>query len=97
MLVKWNITATRQLLDALDFIEEAGYPDYADELEKEIISKTRKLSQDPELYAIDRFRKNNKGNYRAFTVDSYRISYRVGKNEVSIVRIRHTSRRVKQY
>ena len=97
MVIKWNKAATRQLLDALDFIEGAGYPDYADELEKEIISKTRKLLEDPELYAIDRFRKNNKGNYRAFTVDSYRISYRVEKNEIRIVRIRRTSRKVKQY
>jgi plasmid stabilization system protein ParE len=97
MVVKWNKTATRQLLDALDFIEEAGYAHYSIELEKEVIHRIRKLSQTPELYAIDRFRKNNKGNYRAFVVDNYRISYRIGKNEINIVRIRHTSRRIKPY
>ena len=97
MFVKWNKVAARQLIDAIDFIEEAGFYDYALELEKSILSRIRNLPENPVLYPADKFRKANKGNYRAFEVDNYRISYRVGKNEISIVRIRHTSRRVKHY
>jgi len=98
MVIKWNKTATRQLLDAIDFIENAGYAEYAIELEKEILQRIRQLPDNPNLYPVDRFRKsNNDNNYRAFTVDNYRISYRIGNNEIGIVRIRHTSRRVKKY
>ncbi len=88
MVIKWNKTATRQFLDAISFIEETGYIEYAINLEKEILQRIRELSQSPNIYPTDRFRKNNNGNYRAFVVDNYRISYRVGENEIGIVRIR---------
>jgi plasmid stabilization system protein ParE len=97
MAIKWNKTAARQLIDAINFIEETGYSDYAVRLEKEILQKIRELLINLEMYSVDGYRKNNSGNYRAFVVDNYRISYRIGKNDISIVRIRHTSRRVKRY
>ena len=34
MVIKWNKSAIKQLADAIDFIEEAGFYSYAEELEK---------------------------------------------------------------
>jgi plasmid stabilization system protein ParE len=97
MAVKWNKAAVQQLLAAIRFIEEAGFYTYAVELEEDILSRIRKLPQNPNIYPVDKYRKNNDGTYHAFEVDYYRISYRNTKDTIRIVRIRHTSRRVRKY
>ena len=97
MRIKWNKVAVKQLLDAIKFIEETGFQSYAEELEGNILSKIRNLSVNPILYPIDKFRKNNNGSYHAFGVDNYRISYRIMKEEIRIVRVRHTSRKPIKY
>lgn len=97
MRIKWNKSAVQQLLDAIRFIEENGFYSYAEELEKEILSRIRNIPQNPVIYPIDKYRRNNDGSYRAFEVDQYRVSYRSKDDEVRIVRIRHTSRRTKKY
>jgi plasmid stabilization system protein ParE len=97
MRIKWNKRAIQQLLDAIRFIEENGFYSYAEELEKEILARIRNTSQNPAIYPIDKYRRNNDGSYHAFEVDQYRISYRNKKDEIRIVRIRHTSRRPIKY
>ncbi len=55
------------------------------------------LSNDFEIYSLDRFKIKNDGSYRAFEKYHYRISYRVLPNQIRILRIRHTSRNPKEY
>ena len=97
MVIKWNKAAIQQLLSAIRFIEENEFYAYAVELESNILSKIRNLPQNPTIYPLDKYRRNNDGSYRAFEVDHYRISYRNQKDAIRIVRIRHTSRRVRKY
>ena|ERR1700761_1677606 len=97
MQIKWNKIAVEQLMNAIKFIEENDFPVYAKELEFAILSRIRKLPQNFEIYPLDKYKTNNNGNYRAFEVDQYRISYRNTKTEIRILRVRHTSRRVKKY
>jgi hypothetical protein len=44
MLIKWNKAAIRQLIDAILFIEETGFYTYADEVERDILSRIRNLT-----------------------------------------------------
>ncbi len=97
MVIKWNKAAVQQLVDAILFIEETGFYTYSEELEREILSRIRNLPENPLVYPLDKYRKNNDGTYRAFEVDHYRISYRNTKNTIRIVRIRHTRRKVRKY
>jgi len=97
MIVKWNKVAIKQLFDAIEFIEETGFQLYAERLEQEILSKIRNLPENSNLYPVDKYRKSNDGSYYAFEVDNYRISYRAKKQEIRIVRIRHTSRKPLKY
>jgi len=97
MRIKWNKSAVQQLLDAIEFIEGNEFYDYAEELEKEILLKIRNLPQNPNIYPLDKYRKDNDGSYHAFVIDNYRIAYRHNENEIRIVRIRHTSRRTRKY
>ena len=97
MVIKWNKAAVQQLLDAIRFIEENGFYAYAEELEKDILSRIRKLAENPGIYPLDKYRKNNDGSYHAFEIDHYRISYRNKRDTIRIVRIGHTSRRIRKY
>jgi len=97
MAIKWNKAAIKQLIDAIEFIEDAGFRSYAEELEKDILYKVRNLPANSINYPLDKYRRNNDGTYRAFEVENYRISFRSKDDEIRIVRIRHTSRRAKNY
>jgi len=97
MIIKWNKSAVQQLLDAIEYIEAAGFASYAEELERDILNRIKIIPENPEIYPTDKYRKNNDGTYRAFEVDNYRISYRNAVKEIRIVRIRHTSRKTRKY
>jgi plasmid stabilization system protein ParE len=97
MLIKWNKSAIQQFLDAIRFIEENEFYTYALQLEKDIFSIIRSLPQHPSKYPLDKYRRKNDGTYRAFEIDHYRVSYRNKGTEIRIVRVRHTSRRIRKY
>jgi plasmid stabilization system protein ParE len=42
--------------------------------------------------AIEKYKRNNDGSFRAFELHRYRITYRIRNNEIRIIRIRHTKR-----
>jgi plasmid stabilization system protein ParE len=97
VVIKWSKPALSQLDKALDFIVEKGFDIYAVELEDNILFKVESLIDNYTLYPADKFKKDNDGSYHAFEVDEYRVSYRVRKLEIKIIRIRHTSRRTRKY
>jgi plasmid stabilization system protein ParE len=95
--IKWSRAALNQLAEILDFIIGNNFDPYANELEDKIISKLDRLIENASLYPIDRYKKNNDGSWRAFEVDDYRVSYKVQKSTIRVIRIRHTSRRPRNY
>ncbi len=97
MEIKWNKVAIKQLLDAIKFIEENYFYSYAAELERKILTRIKGLPANPNVYPLDKYRRKNDGTYHAFEIDDYRVSYRSKKNEIRIVRVRHTSRKVRKY
>ncbi|WP_370635877.1 type II toxin-antitoxin system RelE/ParE family toxin [Flavobacterium sp. JAS] len=48
------------------------------------------------MYELDEMKISNNGDYRAYEIYSYRISYKVKSKEIHILRIRHTSRNPKK-
>jgi|SRR3569833_1223629 len=97
MEIEWSKVAIKQLITALDFIEENGFDLYSTEVETSILSKVQALLSNPIFHPVDKFKNQNDGSYRAFETYNYRISYRLQKNLIKIIRIRHTSRRTKGY
>lgn len=53
------------------------------------------LKSNWEIYELDKMKKSNSGNFRAYEIYNYRISYKITTNEIFIVRIRHTKRNPK--
>ncbi len=57
-----------------------------------ILDAVEELSLQPNKYPTDRFKLNNKGNYRAFELYSYRIAYKITDENIQILRVRHVKR-----
>lgn len=89
--IEWHKPATKQFDELLEYLyyesEQA-----ASLVGNAILDEIEKLAAHPTAQPVDRFKKNNDGNFRACIVYSYRISYYIDGNIIYILRIRHTSR-----
>lgn len=94
--IKWNKRAINQLIKAIKYIEEDS-PQSAEKVKNDLLTEISKLTAHPEKYNPDKYHINNDGSFRAFELHRYRVSYRYTKNEIRIVRIRHTRRSPKNY
>ena len=94
--IKWNKNALRQFQAALTFIGKDSLGN-AYKVKQALLEKIEALSRNAELYTPDKYKNDNTGNYRAFELHRYRVSYLVKSNEVIIARIRHTSQEPKMY
>ncbi|MGB0879741.1 MAG: type II toxin-antitoxin system RelE/ParE family toxin [Polaribacter sp.] len=89
--VVWRKLALKQLNKAYNYIKKESLQS-ARKIRKEIFDTAENLKYNPEMYPLDKYRKNNDGTIRAFEVYSYRIAYQIKKSEIRILRIRHTKR-----
>ena len=94
--VVWDIKAYFQLEKEHKYIKKKSII-AADKVRKSIRDTAKSLALHPEIFSLDRFKKNNDGNYRAFERYSYRISYKVKETQIIILRVRHTSRLPLEY
>ncbi|QPH41581.1 type II toxin-antitoxin system RelE/ParE family toxin [Pedobacter endophyticus] len=93
MKIKWNKSAVKQLLDIIQYLEENDELEYAERLESRILSKIKSIPILINTFQQDRLKRENDGSFFAFEIDSYRISFRHLRDDIRILRIRHTSRR----
>ena len=94
--VIWSKTADNQLQKVYDYIKEDSLQS-AQKVKKDILNITKNISKAPTRYPLDKYRKNNEGDIRAFEKHSLRISYQIRKAEIRIIRVRHTSREPLKY
>ncbi|TAN19171.1 MAG: type II toxin-antitoxin system RelE/ParE family toxin [Chitinophagaceae bacterium] len=88
--IVWNKGALKQLEVIYEYIKNDSSQNAEKVIEK-IRIRINDLPIHPEIYPPDRFKTNNKrGNYRAFTIYNFRISYHIKGNKIIIIRIRHT-------
>jgi plasmid stabilization system protein ParE len=89
--VVWSKNGSIQLRESLKDLKKKS-PKSALKVKNEILKTSRELSKNPEIYGLDRFKKDNDGSIRSFEKYSYRIIYQVENTQVVILRVRHTSR-----
>ena len=90
MVVVWSNSAKVELRKAFDYISLDSLQN-AQMVRDALINLTIDLPGNPEKHPLDKFKKSNDGTWRAFEKYSYRISYHISKNQIRIVRMRHTS------
>ncbi|MDE3184856.1 MAG: type II toxin-antitoxin system RelE/ParE family toxin [Bacteroidota bacterium] len=91
MVVVWNLNAKQELKRVYEYILKDSWQN-AIKVRQEIIDAVLSLPEHPDKHPPDKHKINNDGTWRAFEIDRYRISYRVKKDQIRIIRLRHTSR-----
>ncbi len=94
--IVWTQRAQRHLRQIFDYIS-ADSPKNASKVINDIIDAANKSVSNPEIYARDKYRRDNDGSYLAFEKNHYRISYKAEKNVIRILWVRHTGRKPKFY
>ena len=94
--VIWNKNAVDYLSESLIYISQTS-SFQAENVENGIMEKIYGLLNNPERYPIDKFKKNNPGNYRAFETHSYRVAYHYTETQIEILRIRHVRQEPKSH
>lgn len=95
-IVSWNKSAYVSLQKACEYIKKTS-PANAEKVKENILAITRRLPEHPEKYPLDKFKKDNPGNYRAFEKYSYRVTYRHTEKVIKILRVRHVKQEPKPY
>ena len=94
----WSFDALNQLEDIHFYILfESKSLRVADKVTETIFESTKILKFTPEIYKLDLQRKNNDGSFRAYYQYNYKISYRIVKEQIQILRVRHTSRKPRKW
>lgn len=94
--VVWSITAQKALENYCNYIKEESVQS-AEKVKIDILQITKSLSKSPTRYPLDKYRKNNKGDIRAFEKYSLRVAYQIKEKEIVIVRVRHIKRNPLEY
>lgn len=92
----WTRRSQQNMSALFKYISEDS-PQNAGKVVKDIIAAAEKAITTPEIYPPDKNKKDNDGSYRAFEIHRYRIVYRVTKDTVRVLRVRHTKREPKAY
>lgn len=86
----WDDEAKLYFIQAIQYIKQES-PQSAVTVKWAIMEHVGALKDDAGIYEADRFKIDNDGSYRAVTVYSYRITYKVTPTQILILRVRHTS------
>lgn len=96
MKVVWVKNAQNQLKKIIKYIKQDSIQN-AEIIRINILESTNKLSSHPEKYPIDKYKNKNDGEFRAYEIYRYRISYEITKDQINIVRVRSTDQEPLQY
>lgn len=94
--VIWAKNARLQLKKIISFIKKDSVQN-AENVRNEIFSSTKQILAHPTKFPVDKYKKNNKGNFRAYEIFHCRISYEITETQINIVRIRSTHQDTKKY
>jgi len=96
LVLVWDKPGYASLQQAYDYIRKDSVSN-ADKVRKQILAMADNLPDHPQKHPPDKFKRNNKGNYRAFEKHAYRIAYRITEKEIIILRVRHVKLEPKKY
>ena len=92
----WTKRSQQNMTAAFNYISKDS-PQNARKVINDILIATEKAIANPEFYGPDKYKADNDGSYRAFEKHRYRIVYRVTKNIIRVLRVRHTKMEPKIY
>lgn len=94
--IVWAEDALEALCSALEWISAQSIQN-AERFESELLEKLEQARKNPERFPPDRYKMDNAGAFRSFVSHNIRLSYKVTKNEIRVLRIRHIRQEPKHY
>ncbi|MDN3677232.1 type II toxin-antitoxin system RelE/ParE family toxin [Flavobacterium paronense] len=93
----WSINALKELEDIHFYLLfESKSITIADKVIEAIFDSTIILKKTPEIYKLDKLKKNNDGTFRTYFIYDFQISYRINPAVIQVLRIRHNARKPKK-
>ncbi|MBI3720898.1 MAG: type II toxin-antitoxin system RelE/ParE family toxin [Sphingobacteriales bacterium] len=92
----WTKRSEKNMFSIYKYISKDS-PQNAAKVINAIVTAVEKATGNPEIYAPDKYKRNNDGSYRAFEKYHYRLTYRFSKTIIRVLRVRHTSMEPKDY
>lgn len=94
--IVWTKRAEKHLREAYEHIS-LDSPQNALKVVNEIAKSLEKAIGNPDVYAVDKYKLDNDGTFRAFEKHTYRLSYRYSGSTIRVLRVRHTKMSPKYY
>ncbi len=94
--VIWTETSRQQLHNIYLYLAEDSILQ-TDRIFDLIVNSTIKLAIHPYRNPPDKYKTDNDGNYRAYELRHFRISYKIIENAIYIIRIRSTYQNPEEY
>ena len=94
--LNWSNQAFHRLKKIYEEVLQESYTN-AEKVRSGIVKIVEQLPSHPGKYPLDKYKKDNPGNYRAFEKYSYRIANKHTDKEIRILRIRHVKQEPKTH
>jgi plasmid stabilization system protein ParE len=92
----WAPSAVKFISESLLYISETSYLQ-AESVELAILTKIYDAALAPEKFNKDKYKSNNKGEYRSFETHSFRVAFKYSDNQLLVLRIRHVRQEPSDY
>jgi len=83
-------SAKLALKKAYEYIRNDSFQN-AEKVKVKILQSIKELAHHPEIHPPDKYcSDNNNGEFRAYEIYKYRITYHISETKIIVLRIRHT-------
>ncbi|MBI1266150.1 MAG: hypothetical protein GC193_01835 [Cryomorphaceae bacterium] len=91
--IVWDTEALNQFKETLEYLEEQS-SQAPRIVKKAVLDQIAQIKKNPLIFEVDKLKLPEDKDFRAFIVFNYRITYQVktDKDQIRILRFRHTSR-----
>lgn len=94
--IVWTKRSLKNLQMIFDYISKDSLQN-ANKVINDIVKSMENAQTNAFIYNVDKYKINNDGNYRAFEKHHYRVVYKIIKNTLYVLRVRHTKQEPFQY
>jgi plasmid stabilization system protein ParE len=87
----WDNEALLSFKEAIEYIKSESTQG-AEIVKSTVLNSLKLIKSNPKVFPKDLLKESNDGTYRAYSIYSYRITYKITGTLIKILRFRHTSR-----
>ncbi|MGN6438354.1 MAG: type II toxin-antitoxin system RelE/ParE family toxin [Agriterribacter sp.] len=94
--IVWTKRSQQHLAAAYEYISKDSEKS-ARKVVNAIVNAMDRTIENPDYYALDKYKIDNDGSYRYFEKHHYRVAYRFTGSVIRVLRVRHTKMNPQKY